>query len=764
MLQGRRGRGLSVRLAALGLAALAAASIASAQAPERRRIVFWNLFTTGDSHKVVVELVRRFNESNAGYLVEQVDIPYQHIHAKMLPAVAGGVPPDLSIFDRFLVASYGARGAFLPLDGLVRRDGLRAEDFFSAPWEECFYGGRQFAVPYDTDVRVLYYNRALFREAGLDPDRPPRTWSELRDCSARLTRRRPNGRLDQVGYAPVYGNLGSLYLYGWQKGGEFLSPDGRTVTLGDPRVVAALQWLSDFVRDYGIDNMMSLQSGFGMDAQNPFITGKIAMVVLDVGELSTVQRYGKHLDWAAAPCPYADDGVPATWSGGFSMVIPRGARNVEGAWTFARFILSEPSQRFMATSSNKLPALKAAANDPFFQSSAFWRLAISEMRHSRYRPVTPVGMAIYNEMISAVDHVIHGKKTPQQALDEATRESQRLLDRFLAESSAPPVDWMTVGLALGGAVILLVAVRAYFSWRRVRALSLHRRQAVAGYVFAGPAMMGLAIFTLGPILASLVFSLTHYEIISPASYVGLENYQRLFADDRYFLKALWNTFYFAAITVPVNTTLALGLALVLNREIAGRPFYRTFFYLPTVVPAVAGSLLWAWLFNGEYGLVNIVLGYLGLPSVPWLTSESWSKPALIIMGAWGIGGGMIIFLAALQGVPRVLYEAAEIDGAGAWTTFSRITLPMISPALFFMLVMGVIGSLQVFTQAYLMTSGGPVNSTLFYVLYLFREAFENLHMGYASAMAWVLFVFILAATGVQFLLARRWVYYEGAQR
>jgi multiple sugar transport system permease protein len=201
--------------------------------------------------------------------------------------------------------------------------------------------------------------------------------------------------------------------------------------------------------------------------------------------------------------------------------------------------------------------------------------------------------------------------------------------------------------------------------------------------------------------------------------------------------------------------------MLLNRQIAGRALYRALFYLPTVVPLVAGSLLWAWLFNGEYGLINVTLGYIGLPQLPWLTSEHLSKPALVIMGLWNAGGGMIIFLAALQGVPRALQEAALLDGARRWASFRHVTLPMISPAMFFMTVMGLIGSLQVFAQAFLMTNGGPVNSTLFYVLHLFREAFQNLNMGSASAMAWVLFVIILAITGVQFVVSRRWVHYDG---
>ncbi|HUU90632.1 MAG TPA: extracellular solute-binding protein [Phycisphaerae bacterium] len=749
------------------IAALTGAVARGADAPGgRTKITFWNLFTAGDSLRVVTDLVNRFNERQTAYFVEQVDIPYSHIHTKILPAVAGNVPPDVSIFDRFLVASFAGRGAFRPLDDLVGREGLRAEDFFKAPWEECFYGNRQFAVPYDTDVRVLYYNKKAFREAGLDPEKPPKTWSELRVCSQRLTKRRPDGRFDQVGYAPAWGNVGSLYLYGWQKGGRFLSEDGRTVMLNHPKNVEALQWIRDFTLQYDLEHLLSLQAGFGdwgSHPQNPFITGRVAMIVLDVGQLSTIQKYGAHLDWAAAPCPYADDGVPATWSGGFSLVIPKGSGCVEGAWAFCRHILTDESQRYMATSSNKLPALKGASDDPFFQSSAFWRLAIREMNHSLYRPITPVGQTIATEMQTAVDHVIHQKLTPQEALDVANAVCQETLDRFLEKTEAEPIDWRIWATAIAGAVGLLIAVRGWYSYRRIKAMQLGRRQAVAGYLFAAPAILGLAIFVIGPVIAALVYSFTRYEIITSASWVGLENYRELFTEDRYFLKALWNTFYFTGISVPVNITLSLTLALLLNREIGGRSFYRTAFYLPTVVPLVAGSLLWMWLFNGEFGLINIALSYLGLPDVPWLTSEYCSKPAIIVMGMWHVGGGMIIFLAALQGVPRSLYEAARIDGAGAWSSFRHITLPMISPAMFFMTVMGVIGAVQVFTQAYLMTNGGPVNSTLFYVLYLFRQAFQDLHMGYASAMAWVLFVFVLAVTGLQFLLAKRWVYYEGAR-
>ena len=309
--------------------------------PGKKKVVFWNLFTTSYSHSAITEIVKRFNDSSKVYWVEKIDIPYQHIHSKMLPAIAGGTPPDVSIFDRFLVASYAARSAFEPLDDRIKADGIRGEDFFEAPWGECIYNKHQFAVPYDTDVRVMYYNKKMFREAGLDPEKPPQTWSELREYSRKLTKRSNGGKLDQVGCVPIWGNTGGLYLYGWQKGAQFMSDDGRKVMLDEPANVAALEWVHEFIKEYGIEDLAMLQTGFGMDAQNPFITGKIAMIAMDVGELSTIQKYGKGMEWGVAPCPYADDGQPATWSGGFSMVIPKGAQNADGGWELCKFIMSE---------------------------------------------------------------------------------------------------------------------------------------------------------------------------------------------------------------------------------------------------------------------------------------------------------------------------------------------------------------------------------------------------------------------------------------
>ncbi len=290
------------------------------------------------------------------------------------------------------------------------------------------------------------------------------------------------------------------------------------------------------------------------------------------------------------------------------------------------------------------------------------------------------------------------------------------------------------------------------------------QEAFWGYVFISPWLVGLLLFVLGPVVASLVLSFTQYEIITPPRWVGIDNYVRLLTQDRLFRLSLYNTVYYTVFSVLLGVAVAFGLAVLLNQKLPGMRIYRTAFYLPVVTSGVAVALLWIWLFNPQFGLINFFLRSIGLRGPGWLVDPAWAKPAFILMSLWGTGGTAIIFLAGLQGVPASLYEAAAIDGAGAWHRFWHVTVPMMSPVVFFSIVMGIISSFQVFTQAYVMTEGGPQNATLFYVLHLFKEGFRMFHMGYAAAMAWILFVIILLLTLVQFRLAGRWVYYEGELR
>lgn len=290
---------------------------------------------------------------------------------------------------------------------------------------------------------------------------------------------------------------------------------------------------------------------------------------------------------------------------------------------------------------------------------------------------------------------------------------------------------------------------------------MSRRAERWGLLFISPWLLGFLLFTAGPMLASLALSFCKYDL-HRLTFVGGENYRRLMTRDPLFWISLRNTVWYAIFSVPLGLAGSLAIALLLNQNVRGQRLFRTLFYLPTLVPAVASSLLWLWVLNTEHGILNYVLSRLGIQGPAYLEDPQWTLPAFVLMSLWGVGGGrMLIFLAGLQGISESYYEAARLDGATTWQQFRYVTLPMLSPTIFFNLILGIIGSFQVFTSAYVMTNGGPNNASLFYVLYLFRNAFEYFKLGKASAMAWILFALLLAFTGIQFRQARKWVYYEG---
>ncbi|WP_307000392.1 carbohydrate ABC transporter permease [Lederbergia panacisoli] len=299
-----------------------------------------------------------------------------------------------------------------------------------------------------------------------------------------------------------------------------------------------------------------------------------------------------------------------------------------------------------------------------------------------------------------------------------------------------------------------------FSKGRFSFTRQEKHSLVKGLLFISPWLLGFLAFTLTPFIMSLYYSFTDYDIIQAPVWVGLENFRELF-QDKLFWKSLYNTFYYTLIFCPLGVIVGVSLALLLNLKVRGMAIYRTIFYLPSIVPFVASSILWLWLLDPQYGIINSIIGIFGINGPGWLVDPQWSKPALIMMGLWGVGAPMIIYLAALQDIPNEMYESADIDGAAGWQKILFITVPMLTPVILFNLIMGLIGSFQYFTQAYIMTQGGPNDSTLFYALYLYNNAFSYFHMGYASAMAWILFAIIMGTTLLIFKSSARWVYYGG---
>ena len=281
----------------------------------------------------------------------------------------------------------------------------------------------------------------------------------------------------------------------------------------------------------------------------------------------------------------------------------------------------------------------------------------------------------------------------------------------------------------------------------------------SGFLFISPWLVGFVLFMGWPFLRSVYLSFTSYDIVSAPRWIGTANYNSLVHDDPLFWKSLWVTLRYALVAVPLTTAVGIALALLLNVEVRGQAIFRTIFFLPSIVPSVATSVLFMWLLNPELGLINGLLRAVGIEGPAWLTDTKWAPWSLAFMSLWGVGGSMVIYLAGLKDIPIHLYEAARLDGANARQSLRHVTLPMLTPVIFFNVVMGVIGAFQYFTQAYVMTKGGPEGSTTFYALYLWQRAWQYLDMGYASAMAWILFVIVTSVTGLLFSSQKKWVHF-----
>lgn len=665
--------------------------------------------------------------------------------------------------------------------------GIHPGRFFRTCWEEASFGEgekrRVYAVPNSTDDRVLYYNEDLLERAGLVDGqgraKPPADWDELKRWALALTEFDETGSMSRLGFAPNYGNSW-LYIYGWLNGGEFMSADGRTCTLDDPRIAEALTYMVEVYDALGgIEKVDAFQSSFQGGEFDPFLTGKVAMKIDGNGFINTIVQYAPQLRFEVVAPPAPKGKTSITWSGGFSWAIPVGARNPRIAFELIRYLMtdrawklqSQVEARYAASRGRlfvpgmaPLPHVNQMTYDLLLRDNPEltervkrnFLLCAELMQVSRFRPVTPVGQLLWDEHRRAYEKAVRHTYTPEEALARGKERVQDKLDLIYSGKVYPLLDWR---YPLAGVAMLVLGGLGWclWQWQRLGRPALH------GYLFAAPWLIGLALLTAGPILVSILYSFCRYDVLHPPEFVGLDNYRRLFFADPLFWKSLGNT-AFMMLGIPVGMAAGLGIAMLLNARVRGMQVYRTIFYLPAIMPMVASSILWIWVLNPEVGLINAFLKLLGWADPPnWLQSSDWllgSKTAIILMGLWSAGSGMIVWLAGLKGISEHLYEAAALDGAGPFGRFLHVTLPMLSPYIFFNLIMGIIGTMQIFTQAYIMTEGGPDDSTMFYAYYLFNNAFRYFEMGYASALAWILFLVILALTLVQTKLAPRWVHYE----
>jgi ABC-type sugar transport system permease subunit/ABC-type glycerol-3-phosphate transport system substrate-binding protein len=793
---------------------------------DRQPIVFWNAGHFGED---IYTVIHQFEQRNPEYRViigTAAARDFTGDAQRLLTAIAGGVPPDIVFFDRFAIGEWASRGALEDLTPYLENQDpddpypIDLDEYYDWSVAEASYvppgsnePARVFGIPTTADIRILFSNSNLLRQAGkVDEDYepvPPQNWDELRQYANDLTEYDARRNIIRLGFAPNFGNSW-LYIYAWQAGGELLSADRTRVTMDSPPVVRALQYMVDVYDDLGgFARVNAYQQGFQGGALDPFVMGQIAMKIDGDWALENIGDWAPHMDFILSPAPMPADQLalgrePITWAGGWSLIVPVTSQNKDGAFKLIQYITSweamqllEQGKRERKESEGRLFLPRAQANRVQYERivqeaiydnpdippriSQAYDVLREMMPRTLIRPVSPVGQLLWNQHVRAYDAAVNHELGVEQALAGMQVPVQRQLDQILQPPPPTRVNWTPWFIAYGVLVVLPFLGMIVVYHRRRKEYGYKAREVGAAMLFASPWIIGFVVFVGGPILFSIIFSFARYDVLNEARYVGVDNYRELFGD-RVFYTSLWNTSYMI-VRIPLVMALSLAIAMLLNRAIKGMGFYRTTFYLPAVMPLVAASLLWIWLFNPSHGALNQFLTWmfdtapfegvewliqlLGFEafqfSAPnWLNDKNWSKPALIVMGLWTAGGGMIIWLAGLQSIPSQLYEAAAIDGAGPWKQFCHVTIPMLSPYILFNAIIGLIGTMQIFQEAYIMTAGGPADSTLFYAFYLFRQAFQYFNLGYASAMAWILFLIVLALTLVQLWLSKRWVHYEHA--
>lgn len=813
----RRSRSVPLSVALwmiLLLAGFASAQPADSTPQKRSTIVYWGQGYGPDS-KGLEATIREFERRWPQYRVRMLSMGAGRMNPqKLMTSIVGEVPPDLIYQDRFSLSDWANRGAFMPLDDFIARDKGKdpycpnLDEYVPATVQEATYEGKLYGIPFGADSRILYYNKQIFREnadalrkAGLDPERPPRTWSEVIAYGKVLTKFDKNGRMIRAGFLPNYGNSW-LYLYAFQNNAKFISEDGRRCTLNSPEAVEALQFMVDGYKAVGgYENAQKFQSGFRGNEFDPFFIGQVAMKVDGDWILPGFLRYAPGLDFGVAPAPVPDDRYYrrgrfasekdqfVTWVGGFSYAIPRGAKNADGAWELIKWLSSAEARvmEFQAQADWErrrgrefVPRILAntKANEQSFQLlkpanknvAAALRLHIDIADYARIRPVTFVGQVLWNEHVTAVEKAGLGVMTAKGALDAGTKVVQQELDAvYDREKYAVMPDQMPVWVSVG-VIALMLGVGAFVLARK-KLGRLEKTEAFWGYAMISPWLIGLLVFTLGPMIASFYYSLTQYNVLTESRWVGFKNYVDIFAiDGEKMTKAMTNILYLGGIGVPLGIITGLAIAMLLNTGVKGMRVYRTVYYLPAIVPGIASTILWLYVLNPDpvRGLFNhawlaVLTPMFGVSPPGWLSVDSWAKPALVMMGLWGAGSGMLLWLAALKGIPTTLYEAAGIDGATPRQQFFSITLPMLSPVILFSMIMGVIGAMNEFDRVYLVGNGegaGPNDTMLTPVYHLFVNGFAYFKMGYASAIAWVIFVIVLIFTLAQLKLSNKWVYSE----
>ena len=765
-------------------------------APINLRFVVWD----GDEAlKTIKKEVGRFEAAHPGVKVSVENVTYDLYFDKLLTQYAAGVAPDVAMLNPDFFQRYSTRGALLPLNDLAARTpGFDLDDYYPSILKAHSYKGTVYVLPRDiAPMALVYYNKRMFDQAGVPYPDGSWTWDfkahpeDPKDFATILQKFQKKDAKGQVvgwGFVPDDpGFLVNSLIFG--QGARLADDpeDPKRLLYNDPRVLNAFQLYSDLAnRDRLIPSTISLA---GTSTRQMFTQQKVAMILSGIWitndlrkEIAKPSEGG--FEWDIALGPAYRHGKRAYPTGGSGYAIMSSTKHPDLAWELTRWLAGPPGMKAMAAAGIAQPAIrKLALQQPWIPGSN--TPAAQQIPHNRiitdeaekdvvFAPTGFLWKEVSDIAMQPAAQVYSGDRTAKEAFSKSAPLAQARLDTLRKELALKPFNWTiagTVGVAIAFVILLWVFLPEFGKRRSYR----QRRESRAAYLFLTPWILGLIAFTAGPMILSLLMSFSDWDIITAARWRGLGNYNEALRVDPVFWKSMVVTFLYALISVPLGIVFSLALALLLNTKVKGIAIWRTCYYIPAMASPIATSLIWVKLFQPEGGLINglvmhtPILRNLFLPlassngAVNWLGNDKTALGSLIFMGFFGVGAGMLILLASLQGVPQFYYEAATLDGANPWRRFKAVTVPLISPALFFTTITGFIGAFQVFTQAFQMTQGGPDNATMFFMLNAYNNAFRVLRMGYSSALAWILFVVILVFTVVQ-MQGNKFVHYEGENR
>ena len=708
-------------------------------------------------------LADEFNQSHSDV---QLRILWSDLTPKInLLWVADALPDIMEVVDFRLIQDHGK---LADIDDVVDADPAAKAQFYPSLLEACRYQGKLKTIPFFFNVPFVYYRPDLFRKAGLPYPTPDWTWDDFRRDAKVLTERAPDGTVQTWGAYVLYS-----WWAGWlslirEAGGDLMDTDGK-MKINSPATAQAIQFMHDLI--YADKSAPPP----GVDPPDLFLGGKIAMYYGGhTAELDAMRRKAT-FEWDIAPLPAGPAGKATGELATLGLGLSSHSKHPEAAREFLRFLLRKDVAREMCDGGINPPARQDIVQDTILSQAPGSRtippqhveVVIDSLAYARGVPKLASFLTIYPSVEDDITHALRDPdSTPIATLPSRVgAQSQLLIDL----SQKPPTvsRWWFVGQMAVVIGVLAWLVPRFFR-QPVRAEE--KSQQKYFFLFASPCLVGLGLFTLWPLVLSFWWSQTDYNMMDPAHYVGWRQYSDLLFRDPYFWHSLELSILYAIFAVPLGLVASLATALLLNLNLRHIAIFRVLFYLPSILPAAASGMMWVWLLNPRYGQVNRLLSLVGISGPGWLQDPNWALGSLIMISAWGFGGAMLIFLAGLKNIPESLYEAAEIDGCGTLSKFLHITLPSLSPVLFFNLTMGCIGALQVFDIAYVVSTasggsseglGGPEKSTYFYVIDLYKRSFLDLNIGSGSAMAWMFLVLILAITLVNFGARRYWMADEG---